>query len=190
MSISRPDIPFTYEDYKTLSASTDERHELIDGDLYMVPALTVAHQVISKNIALRLEQHVSTTGCGRMLYAPLDVVLGEGEKRSVVQPDIVFISNAREGRVTEDEIVGAPDLVIEILSPGTANRDMGLKKALYARNGVREYWIVNPKLEFVEVFSLGPGGYELPVRYELGDRVVSTVVPGFEAALNDVFRNA
>jgi Uma2 family endonuclease len=125
-----------------------------------------------------------------MLYAPLDVVLGEGEKRSVVQPDIVFISNEREGRVTEDEIVGAPDLVIEILSPGTANRDMGLKKALYARNGVREYWIVNPKLESVEVFSLGPGGYELPVRYELGDRVVSTVVPGFEAALNDVFRNA
>jgi len=190
VGISRPDIPFTYEDYKTLSASTDERHELIDGDLYMVPAPTVAHQVISKNIALRLEQHVGITACGRMLYAPLDVVLGEGDERSVVQPDILFISNERAGIVTEDEIIGAPDLVVEILSPGTAKRDQGLKKALYARSLVREYWIVDPRLKSIEVFSLGPRGYREPAGYEIGDRLVSMVVPGFEVALNDVFKDA
>ena len=187
MNISRPDVPFTYEHYKVLSASTDERHELIDGDLYMVPAPTVAHQTISKNIALRLGEHVRGTACGRMLYAPLDVVLGEGEKRSVVQPDILFVSNERSGIVTEEEIVGAPDLVLEILSPGTANRDTGIKKALYARSGVLEYWVVDPKTRSVDLFSLGTGRLERPVRYEIGERLASKVVPGFELALKDVF---
>jgi Uma2 family endonuclease len=190
MGVSRADIPFTYDDYKTLSASTDERHELIDGDLYMVPSPTVSHQVISRNLVLRLGQYVSTTGCGVMLYAPLDVVLGEGEKRSVVQPDILFISNERAGIVTDDEIVGAPDLIIEILSPGTAERDMGVKMVLYARAGVREYWLVDPKSARIEVLSLGHRGYEKPIRYERGDRLTSKVVPGFEIAVDDVFKNA
>jgi Uma2 family endonuclease len=187
--ISRPQIPFTYDDYKSLTESSDQRYELIDGDLYMNPSPTVTHQVISRNLALRLQQHVSATRCGRVLYAPLDVVLGEGENRSVVQPDILFVSNERAGILTEDEIVGAPDLIVEILSPGTAKRDAGIKKALYARSGVREYWIVDPKLESIEVFSLGPGGYAPPVRYKLGARLVSKVVPGFEVALDAVFEN-
>ena len=190
MSISRPEIPFTYEDYKTLTASTDQRYELIDGDLYMAPSPTVTHQVISMNLVFLLEQHARETRCGRVLAAPLDVVLGEGDKRSVVQPDILFISNERENVVTEVEIAGAPDLIVEILSPGTAARDRGLKRALYARSGVREYWIVNPKLESIEVFSLGTRGYELSERYELEDRLVSRVVPGFDAALEEVFAAA
>jgi Uma2 family endonuclease len=146
MGASRPDLQFTYDDYKTLSASTDERHELIDGDLYRVPAPTVAHQVVSKNLALRLEQAASATGCGRLLYAPLDVVLGEGEMRSV-------------------------------------------KKSLYARSGVREYWLVDPKLAVIEVLSLGRAGYDAPLRYDLRDRVISKVVPSFEIALSDVLKN-
>ena len=137
-----------------------------------------------------LEQHMRATRCGRVLHAPLDVVLGKGEERSVVQPDILFISNERAGIVTEEEIVGGPDLIVEILSPDTAKRDLGLKKALYARSGVREYWIVDPKLESVEVFSLGPRGYGEPVRHELEGRLMSTVVPGFEAAMLEVFRDA
>lgn len=187
---TRPDIPFTYADYKTLAASTDERHELIDGELYMVPAPTVAHQIVSKNLALRLEQHVSAKGSGIVLYAPLDVVLGAGAGRSVVQPDILFISRERANTITDTEIVGAPDLVIEILSPGTAERDRGQKRTLYARSGVREYWIVDPELESIEVYSLGDDGYDTPVRYEVDDRLFSTVVPGFEAALNDVFESS
>jgi Uma2 family endonuclease len=188
MSISRPDLPFTYDEYKALAASTDERHELIDGELSMVPAPTVAHQVVSKNLGFLLEQHVRASGCGRVLHAPLDVVLGTGAQRSVVQPDVLFISNDRAAIVMEAEIVGAPDLIIEILSPRTAERDRGQKKTLYARSGVSEYWIVDSELESIEVFSLGPGGYERPVRYELGDRLASSVVPGFEAELTNAFR--
>jgi Uma2 family endonuclease len=119
-----------------------------------------------------------------VLYAPLDVVLGEGEARSVVQPDILFVSNERLSIVMDDEIVGAPDLVIEILSPRTAKRDVGIKKALYARSGVREYWIVDARLESIEVFSLGESGYERPVRV---DRLVSAAVAGFELEVADVF---
>lgn len=188
MGITRPDVPFTYDDYKTLAASSDERHELIDGDLYMAPAPSVAHQTVSKNIALPLEQYVRETSCGRMLYAPLDVVLGEGEQRSVVQPDILFVSNERDGIVTKDEIVGAPDLVIEIVSKSTAKRDTGVKKALYARSGVREYWLVDPETRSIERLCLGRDGYDVPTRYELGERLASLVVPRFELTLSDVFR--
>jgi Uma2 family endonuclease len=190
MGISRPKIPFTYDDYKTLTASTDQRYELIDGDLYMAPSPTVTHQVVSMNLVFLLEQHMRATRCGRVLHAPLDIVLGEGEERSVVQPDILFISNERAGIVTEEEIVGAPDMIAEILSPGTAKRDVGLKKALYARSGVCEYWIVDPKLESIEVLSLGSRGYEEPAVYELEGRLVSAAVPGFEAPLADIFAAA
>lgn len=186
--ISRPNIPFTYDDYKTLTASTDDRYELIDGDLYMVPAPTVTHQVVKKNLAFLLEQHVRATGCGRILDAPLDIVLGEGEERSVVQPDVLFISNARASIVTDPEIVGAPDLVIEVLSPSSKKRDRSLKMSLYARSGVREYWIVDPKLAVIEVFALGARGYEPPLLYRLGDQLVSSVVAGFEAPVDEVFR--
>ena len=83
---------------------------------------------------------------------------------------------------SSSEIVGAPDLIIEILSPGTVKRDRGQKKRLYARNGVREYWIVDVSCESIDVFALGSRGYWRPTRYGAADRVASAVVPGFEAA--------
>ena len=186
--ISRPNIPFTYEDYKTLTASTDDRYELIDGDLYMVPAPTVTHQVVAKNLLFLLEQHVRATQCGRVLGPPLDIVLGVGDARSVVQPDVLFISHERSNIVTDPEIVGAPDLVVEVLSPSSSTRDRTLKMSLYARSGVREYWIVDPKLQCVEVHSLGARGPSVSIEYRLGERLESAVVPGFEAPLSEVFR--
>jgi Uma2 family endonuclease len=91
------------------------------------------------------------------------------------------------GIVMENEVVGAPDLVIEILSPGTAARDTGIKRALYARGGVREYWIVDPALETVELFSPTRGSER--ILHEPGDTVISAVVPEFELAVADVFRS-
>ena len=187
MSTSRPQIPYTYDDYKTLTATSDQRYELIDGDLHMTPSPKVSHQVISRNLLVLLVQHSRTTRGGLVLAAPLDVVLGRGEKRSVVQPDILFISNERSAIVAEEEIVGAPDLVVEVLSPGTAKRDLGVKKSLYARNGVREYWVVDPECGAIEVFSLGARGYERPLRYVRGERLTSTVVSDFDASLDEVF---
>jgi len=180
-------IPFTYEDYKSLTESSDQRYELIDGDLYMNPSPSVRHQLASIRLATLLQQHVSATGCGLVLDAPLDVVLGEGEKRSVVQPDIFFVSSERTGIVAKNEIVGAPDLIVEILSPGTARRDLRLKKALYARSGVREYWIVDVDREHIELHRLVADEYSPPAIHAVGDRVVAAVVPGFEFLVADLF---
>lgn len=152
MGTSRPAIPFTYEDYKALPESRD-RYELMNGDLYVTPAPTTTHQTISKNIEYVLEGHVRATGCGRVLHAPVDVVL-------------------------------------EILSPGTERRDRGLKSALYARAGVREYWLVDPAAESIEVLALGTGGYDVAARYARADDLVSAAVPGLRMPLESVFERA
>jgi Uma2 family endonuclease len=113
----------------------------------------VLHQRISRNLEYRLVQFVREGGLGQVFDSPIDVVLGEGKAREVVQPDIVFLSRDREYFVHDDEIRGAPDLVVEILSPGTEKSDKGYKMRLYARYGVREYWIVEPKARMVEVYT-------------------------------------
>jgi Uma2 family endonuclease len=188
MDLNKRDIPFTYEDFKRLSASTEERYELLDGELYIMPAPATIHQIVSKDLQFLLEWHVRKAGCGQVLNAPLDVVLGEGAARSVVQPDIVFISNERLGIIEEFEIVGAPDLVIEILSPSSAQRDRQNKKALYARSGVREYWVVDPSAKSIEAFFAVHGHFGEGIVYGLDDRLASAVLGGFEPQLREIFR--
>ena len=134
-----PRIKFTYTDYLLLPEG--DRRELIEGDFYMVPSPSFRHQSISRDISTPLWDYVRTNGLGVVVWAPMDVVLTQ---ESVVQPDILFISNERREIITDNNISGAPDLVVEILSPSTADRDRELKLRLYARHGVREYWIVDP----------------------------------------------
>ena len=189
MSATKSPIPFTYEDYKSLPEAMDRRYELMDGELCMVPAPTTIHQNISQNIEFLLVQHVRATRCGRVLDAPVDVVLGEGSRRDVVQPDIVFVAAARAAIITPAEVAGAPDLVVEILSPGTEDRDRGYKKTLYERHGVREYWIVNPDEMSIYVYRLGPTGFQAPVRYGHGDHLVSAVVSDFRLPVVEAFRS-
>lgn len=180
-------IGFTVEDYKSLTASSDQRYELIDGCLYMTPSPSVRHQAVLTNLLWLLESHVRVSGSGRVLVAPLDVLLGREEKPSVVQPDLLFISSERRGLMADD-IIGAPDLIVEILSPSTARRDTVLKKALYAQSGVREYWIVDIDLEIVDVCRLGTDGYAAPSRHDTGGTIVSAVVAGLEVEVAEVFR--
>lgn len=188
MSSTKPRIPFTYEDYKSLTAWNDQRHELIEGELYLAPAPTTKHQSVAQNLEFLLMRYVREHNRGRILHAPVDVVLGKGSDRSVVQPDILFVSHKRKSIVEEAEVAGAPDLIVEVLSPSTADRDLGVKRTLYARSGVREYWIVDPEREQIEVHVLGEDGYGEPARYTLGESAVSDVVGGFEAPLIEVFR--
>jgi len=108
-------------------------------------------------------------------------------EREVVQPDILYISRERSRIITEEEIQGAPDLVIEILSPATAERDRTYKKTLYARHGVKEYWIVDPGARSVEVFSLGEKGFELVKAYGADEVLTSPLLPGLAVPLKDVF---
>ncbi len=133
------DVKFTYQDY--LHLPEDKRYEILEGDLYVVPAPTVYHQQVSRNLGFVLVQLARGHKLGEILFAPCDVVLS---KDTVVQPDILFIAAGRQGILGAAAIQGPPDLVIEILSEGTASRDLQIKRKLYAKYGVREYWIVEP----------------------------------------------
>ncbi|MGQ9631381.1 MAG: Uma2 family endonuclease [bacterium] len=110
-------IKYTYEDYKNLPESETERYELLEGELVMVPSPGEYHQCISGNLMFILQGFVRGRGLGVAYSAPLNVVLGEEEDRKVVQPDVIFVSRGRSHIISEDEVRGAPDLVVEIASP-------------------------------------------------------------------------
>ena len=129
------------------------RYEFIGGRLYMTPAPVIRHQRVSKRLQSALMRLLEHPGHGEVFYAPLLVEFpGTGDR---VQPDLLFVSNQRRGVITEKAVKGAPDLVVEILSPSTAHRDRGIKLDLYARRGVREYWIADPVRDVVDVWRFG-----------------------------------
>ncbi|MBI4330502.1 MAG: Uma2 family endonuclease [Chloroflexi bacterium] len=179
----RSDIKFTYEDYKRLPESETKRYELLEGELVVVPSPSVDHQSVSFNLVLILGNFVKKNKLGKVLDAPLDVVLGE----NVVQPDIMFISLERFDIITKDEIRGAPDLVVEILSPSTSAKDRGIKRKLYGRHGVRELWIVDPDRQTVEVAVPGKTGLETTGVYKKGESLVSQVLLDLRIDLAEVF---
>ena len=137
----------TYEDFLLLPEDGN-RHEVIYGEHCMTPAPATRHQRISMRLSGALFTFLEEHPLGEVFAAPIDIVLSETD---IVEPDLVFIASARAEIVTEQNIQGAPDLVIEILSPGTRRRDELVKRKLYASFGVREYWIVDPDLDAVRV---------------------------------------
>ncbi len=176
-----PQIKFRYKDY--LQLPEQDRRELIGGDFYVVPAPSFRHQHIVANLGLILSGYIRAKAIGEVLWAPFDVVLSEHD---VVQPDILYISNERRHIITEANASGAPDLVIEVLSPSTAERDKDLKLSLYARHGVREYWIVDPNENSVDVMELSAEGFEKTTSYSSG-AISSSVLPQLAVDLDDVF---
>jgi Uma2 family endonuclease len=188
MSTPNPRIRFTYEDYQTMPESMIGHYELLDGDIVMVPSSTTAHQRILRNLGYLLMQFIRRHGWGELFYAPCDVVLGQGKEREVVEPDLLFITRQRRHIVTEKEIQGAPDLVVEILSSGTEARDRGYKRVLYGRYGVREYWIIDPQTQSVEVYALGEEGLALQRTYGCAQTMESVLFPGMSIELAEVFR--
>ena len=159
--------PTTWEDVLRMP-DDGNRYEFIGGRLYMTRAPVIRHHDVSHRLQSGLRRILEQTGHGRVFYAPVLVEFPGTSDR--VQPDILFVSNQRRGIVGEKQMTGAPDLVVEILSPSTAHRDRGVKLDLYARCGVREYWIVDPDEDVVDVWRFGdtPGHEQfagkLPVR--------------------------
>ncbi|MBT9163719.1 MAG: hypothetical protein DDT24_00639 [Chloroflexi bacterium] len=176
-------VKFTYDDYRT--ALDDKRYELLEGELIMVPAPGFAHQRISSNIEFILQRFVRQHGLGIILSAPFDVVLSE---ERVFQPDILFVSRERLSIINPQNIRGAaPDLVVEIASPATAERDRFYKRAIYARYGVREYWIVDPEARTIEVTKLGEKDLETVKVYGEGESLKSPLLEGLSMKLDEVF---
>ncbi len=142
--------PYRTEDYFALPE--EPRCELLFGRFYVVPSPNVPHQNLVGAIFLQLSALARRTG-GEVFIAPLDVVLAP---HTVVQPDVLYVSPERRD-IVRDRIFGAPDLVVEVLSPGTARRDHGAKMLAYAEADVREYWLVDPAAEEIE-FLVNDGG--------------------------------
>ena len=175
-------VKFTYEDY--LNTPEDKRYELLDGELIMVASPNIPHQNTLRELVFCVIRFVKRHDLGVALFAPTDVVLSNND---VVQPDMLFISRERMSIITYDNIQGAPDLVVEILSPSTAQRDLTFKRRLYAKHCVREYWQVNIDERRVPVLSLGDNDYEVAAVYGRGDTLTSPVLPGLTLAIDEIF---
>ena len=178
-------IRHTYEDY--LNTPEGERYELLDGELVVAPSPKTIHQTLVMELSTVLNAFVKRLALGKVYAAPTDVVLWDGGQRNVVQPDVLFISAAREGIITEANVQGAPDLVVEILSPSTQSRDRGYKRDLYARHGVGEYWLVDPDAKRIEILLLSAGDFEIGGNYGPEDTLISPTLHGFRLNLAEIF---
>ncbi len=177
-----PALRFTYQDYLLLPE--DRRYEIIDGDLFMTPAPTPYHQIVAINLLTSLREHVLARRLGTVLIAPCDVVLSQTD---VVQPDVLFVSAERSSIITEKYISAAPDLVVEVLSPATAERDQTLKKKPYARFGVRELWIVDPEKKTVEVLVNETDGFRRQALFSPGETLRSQLLHELAIPIESIF---
>jgi Uma2 family endonuclease len=184
----RPEAPpLTVAEYKLLPA-TGPRYQLIEGDLYIAPAPNRYHQTISRNLEYILMRYLEEHPIGELYHAPFDVYLSNVD---VFQPDILFVSivsNDNRRILTDAGAEGPPDLVVEVLSPKTRNLDLIQKCRVYAREGVRELWILDPELQTVLVYRFEEQLSE-PVMTKSADATLTTpIFPGLEIALERVFR--
>jgi Uma2 family endonuclease len=179
-------VKLTYDDF-LLFPDDGQRHELIDGEHYVTPSPNAAHQVIVGNLHFALRGHLEIHPAGQLFLAPFDIVFSEFD---VVEPDLLYITAARRGDIlTKQNVRGAPDLVIEVGSPGTRRRDETIKRRLYERDGVSEYWIVDPDLEVVRIYRREDGSYGRPreLSREAGDVLESPLFPGLSLSLDTIF---
>jgi len=175
--------PSTYAEYNLLPADAP-RYEILRGVGYLTPAPGTRHQMISANLEQLLYQYVRGHGLGSVYHAPLDVVLSETD---VVQPDVIYIARERYGIIKSRGIFGVPDMVIEILSPASMQRDCQQKLALYTRSGISEYWIVGEENRSVDIWTSGesPLDQRHVVMGEM--QIQSQILPGFSITLAQLF---
>jgi Uma2 family endonuclease len=178
-------IRLTYEDY-ALIPDDGRHHEIIDGERHVSPSPRTRHQRLVGALFALLRRHVKAQGLGEVYVAPFDVLLSDHD---VVQPDVLFVSDARLHIVDEENCKGAPDLLVEVLSEGMRRYDLQRKRALYERAGVQEYWVVDPGIDEAPVFRAEGGRYAPPgiLSAEAGDALSSPLLPGLALPLPDMF---
>jgi Uma2 family endonuclease len=181
-AISTPTL--TYADFVGFP-DDGQRHELVGGRHYVTPAPVTKHQRVTRRLLVALDAHLAATGLGEAFAAPFDVLLSDHD---VVEPD-VFVIFAGQNILTDTHVVGAPGLVIEVASAGTRRLDRGIKRDLYDRAGVREYWMVDPDGQSVTICRRQDDG-GLPAVDELDapdHTLTSPLLPGFSLALGGLF---
>ena len=178
-------VKLTYDDF-VLFPDDGKRHELIDGEHYVTPSPNLKHQAIVRNLVATIAPFLRAHPIGKVYDAPLDVVFSHFD---VVEPDLLYVSEARREVLTRQNIQGAPDLVVEVGSPSTRRRDEKLKHQLYERFGVSEYWIVDPDIDAVRVYRLADGKYVRTQELSLdrGDVLTTPLLPALELPLAEIF---
>jgi Uma2 family endonuclease len=160
------------------------QYELYDGEVRVVPSPTNRHQVVLGNLVALLMEHEKQHG-GRLLFAPSDVVFNQ---YNVIQPDLLYFTPARRHLVQLDKPTdAAPDLTVEVISPGTSTDDRGRKQAACARFGVREYWIVDPFDETIDIFVLEGRAYRLAQTAALANLAASPTIAGLRVVASRIF---
>jgi Uma2 family endonuclease len=162
-----------------------KRREIVEGELFVTPSPLNIHQKVLFNLTLALGKFLEAHPLGELRFAPMDVILSE---QDVLEPDLLFVLKEHQS-IVRDWVRGAPDLVVEILSPATEARDRGPKMKAYARFGVGEYWIGDPAARAVEVYRLAPEGFELAQVCAKDDTVETPLLPGFLLPIGSLFRS-
>ncbi|HEX2225020.1 MAG TPA: Uma2 family endonuclease [Thermoanaerobaculia bacterium] len=186
MALHERSIRLTYDDY-LLFPEDGRRHEILDGEHYVTAAPFVRHQILSFRLTLLLGSFAEARKLGQVLAAPLDVILSPHD---IVQPDLIFLSRERLHLLTERNLQGAPDLVIEILSESTRQTDRETKAEIYDRAGVREYWVVDPNQNTVMVYLRIEGRLMAIARQQAHtkDVLMTSLLPGLDIHLADLFK--
>ena len=183
-----PGVKLTYDDF-LLFPDDGKRHEWIDGEHYVTPSPNRKHQAIARNLTGMIWSYLQQHPVGRMYAAPLDVVFSDFD---VVEPDLLYGSAERSADVlTKQHVRGAPDLVVEIGSPGTRKRDETIKRRLYERFGVSEYCVVDPELDTIKVYRRTGDRYERSAELTLeAEHTLSTaLLPGLSMPLAKIFED-
>lgn len=184
-SEATPPTKFTYEDFCNFP-DDGKRHEIIGGEHYVTPSPDTKHQRAARNLTLALGSYLERDPTGEVFAAPFDVVFSALD---VVEPDLLYISRERWHILTDKHVRGAPDLAVEILSPGTRKTDEVTKRQLYERFGVHEYWLVDPELDTIIVYRRVEEAFvrvaELSV--ERGDVLATPLLPGWSVMLSKIF---
>ncbi len=164
----------TYHDYLLLP-DDGKRYEILDGDLLVTPSPVTRHQLVVGRFFHHLMTYLETDPIGAVFTAPYDVVLSDTD---IVEPDLIVVLKNGRARITEKNVQGPPDIVVEVLSPGTAARDRDLKRKRYERFGVQEYWLVDPDQNTLEILALKDGMYVHVCRASRPTECVSPLLPG------------
>jgi Uma2 family endonuclease len=180
-------VKLTYDDF-VLFPDDGKRHELIDGEHHVTPSPNAKHQSVLLNLVLLIGGWLEGHPVGRIFFAPFDVVLSDFD---VVEPDLLYVSNARGAEVvTPKHVRGAPELVVEVGSPGTRQRDETIKRRLYERAGVSEYWFVDPDVDVVRIYRREGDrfGRAVELSREAGDTLTTALLAGLDLPLTRIFR--
>ena len=178
----------TIDDWEAMPYGDGNRYEIIEGELFVSCSPGIPHQIVSDNLIVLLRNFLKQNRIGTAISTP-GLILSEN---SGIIPDLVYFSNESQQRVRSgDRLTSAPDLVIEILSKGAENarRDRVVKRQLYAKHGVPEYWIIDCQNRAIEIYRLHGRSLELVTIFENDDEISTASLPGFSCAVSEIFED-